>query len=231
MTISSRQPRVAEQGPQLFRERNSTATLHHTTAAIPGGSPEARTSDTRGLYVSVVDLVGEELPAPDIVKYSLERYLDAVHWFMVLFHEPSFRTELQQIISTGCVRKDRSAFLYLAILVVGVGARYAAGSTDAPVSDQSCDFDGLGRRLIQLVEMKLLDVFDESGIEAVQIAVILSSYHLYQGLPKRSFALLGSALKVALSIGLHNESGWGMSDPVVREVWRRLWWALYTAEV
>lgn len=150
---------------------------------------------------------------------------------MVLFHEPTFRVELQEVISTGCVRKDRAAFLYLAVLVTGVGARYAADSADAIVRDQSCDFDGLGLRLIRLIETKLLDIFDESGIEAVQIAIIMSSYYLYQGLPKRSFALLGSGLKVALSIGLHRESSWTMSNPVIKEVWRRLWWALYTAEV
>lgn len=161
----------------------------------------------------------------------MQRYLDAVHWFMVLFHEPTFRVELQEVISTGCVRKDRAAFLYLAVLVTGVGARYAADSADAIVRDQSCDFDGLGLRLIRLIETKLLDIFDESGIEAVQIAIIMSSYYLYQGLPKRSFALLGSGLKVALSIGLHRESSWTMSNPVIKEVWRRLWWALYTAEV
>ncbi|KEF53608.1 uncharacterized protein A1O9_10583 [Exophiala aquamarina CBS 119918] len=150
---------------------------------------------------------------------------------MVLFHEPSFRTELQQILSTGYVRKDRSAFVYLAVLVIGVGARYAAGSPDAESSYQGHDLDSLGRKLIRCIELKLLEIFDESGIEAVQIAIVMSSYHLYHGLPKRSFATLGSALKVALSIGLHKESSWRMSDHVVKEVWRRLWWALYTAEV
>lgn len=188
-------------------------------------------SDTGGHYVSVIDLIGEELPPLDLVNYSFGKYLDAVHWFMVLFHEPSFRIELQQILSTGYVRKDRSAFLYLAVLVIGVGARYAAGSSDAEISYQDYDLDGLGRKLIRCIELKLLDIFDESGIEAVQIAIVMSSYHLYHGLPKRSFAILGSALKVALSIGLHKESSWRMSDHVVKEVWRRLWWALYTAEV
>jgi len=150
---------------------------------------------------------------------------------MVLFHEPSFRVELEQILSTGYVRKDRTAFLYLALLVIGVGATYAVGSPDTEICCPGYDLDGLGRKLIRYVELKLLDIFDEAGVEAVQIAIVMSSYHLYHALPKRSFAILGCALKVALSIGLHKESSWRMSDPILKEVWRRLWWALYTAEV
>lgn len=165
-----------------------------------------------------------------MIEYALEKYIDGVHWFMLLFHEPSLRAELQQILATGHVRRDRSSFLFLAVLVIGVGARYAA-APDFQARYCGYDLDALGRKLIRKVETALLDIFDECGIEAVQIAIVLSSYHIYYGLPKRSHALLGSALKIAQLISLHKESSWRMTDPIVRETWRRMWWALYTAEV
>jgi ABC-type cobalt transport system substrate-binding protein len=34
-----------------------------------------------------------------------------------------------------------------------------------------------------------------------------------------------------MSMGLHKEASWKTQDPVTREVWRRICWALYTAEV
>lgn len=216
---------------QLFREHNSTATLHHTTDAIPGGSPETRSSEAGGHYIPISEILGGlELPPANVIELALETYTKAVHWFMLLFHKPSLQAELQVLIATGFVRADRVSFLILVVLVIGVGAKYTTQS-EAQERCPGFNIDSLGAACIRKAEEKLLDVFDEANIEAVQISIILSSYYVYHSRPNRSFALLGSALKVAQTLGLHKESSWKISDPIVREVWRRLCWALYTAEV
>lgn len=149
---------------------------------------------------------------------------------MLLFHEPSVRAELRNVQRSGLIRKDRTIFIYLVILIIGIGAKYAT----APDAQRACpgyDLDSLGTRYIALLETKIWDVFDAGGIESVQIAVMLSAFHLYHGRPRRSTALSGCALRTAQSLGLHRESSWRMSDRITREVWRRLWWALHTADV
>ncbi|KIX92430.1 uncharacterized protein Z520_11905 [Fonsecaea multimorphosa CBS 102226] len=171
-----------------------------------------------------------ELPPSHVINYALESYSDSVHWFMLLFHEPSLRAELQELTATGFVRADRVSFLVLVVLVIGIGAKYSTKS-EAEGICPGLDMDHLGNKLIHKVEERLLDVFDQANIEAVQISILLSSYYAYHSRPNRSFALMGSALKIAQALGLQQESHWKMDDPTLREVWRRLCWALYTAEV
>jgi hypothetical protein len=215
---------------QLFKEHNSTARLTHTVDAIPGGSPDARSHDTGGHYLTIQDVLGSDLPPPHVIDFCLDSYLDAVHWFMILFHEPSLRAGIQELVTTGSVRADRVSFLILVALVIAVGAKYAT-RREAEEKCPGFDLDSLGSRFIRKTEERLLDVFDEAHIEAIQIAIILSSYYIYHSRPNRSLAMNGSAQKLALSMGLHKESSWKMHDPIAREVWRRLCWALYTAEV
>ncbi|KAK5442696.1 hypothetical protein LTS15_010903 [Exophiala xenobiotica] len=215
---------------QIFKEHNPQGAIHHTSAAIPGGSPEARISTGGVQYLRVSDIVGEDLPPFHVIDVTLEAYANAVHWFMLLIHEPSLRTEIQNFKTTGFVRADRVPSLILAILVIAVGAKYAT----SPAAYKKCpgfDLDGLGTRFICKAEEKLLDAYEAAGIEAVQISLTLSSFYLYHGRPSRSVAVNGSCLRVAMNLGLHKESSWKMSDPVTRELWRGLSWALYTAEV
>ena len=215
---------------QLFKEHNSAGRLNHTADAIPGSSPDARPHDAGGHYFSVQEVLGSELPPTYVIEFCFESYLDAVHWFMLLFHEPSLRVGIEHVAAAGRVQKDRVSFLILVGLVIAVGAKYAT-KKEAEERCPGFDLDLLGNQFIRKAEERLLDVYDEAHIEAIQIAMILSSYYIYHSRPNRSLAMSGSAQKLALAMGLHKESSWKMTDPVIREVWRRLCWALYTAEV
>ncbi|KIW21614.1 hypothetical protein PV08_02194 [Exophiala spinifera] len=215
---------------KIFKEHNPQGTIHHTSAAIPGGSPEARTHNSEVQYLLVSDVVGEDLPPSEIIDLALDAYTRAVHWFMLMLHLPTFRAEMQTFQGTGYVRADRVPSLVLVILVIAVGAKYITSQT-AREKCPGFDLNGLGDRFIGKVEEKLLDVYEASCIEAVQISAILSSFYLYQGRPSRSVAVNGSCLRVAMTLGLHKESSWKMQDVVTRELWRRLSWVIYTAEV
>ncbi|KIX08826.1 uncharacterized protein Z518_03483 [Rhinocladiella mackenziei CBS 650.93] len=218
------------ESPGVYRERRSTYGVVDQATAIPGGSPEARSSEAGGQFLLISEILGEDLPPAHIIEFTLENYINAVHWFMLLFHEPSFRAELQILTATGYVRADRVPFLLLALLVIGIGASYAT-SSDAQERCPGVDIDALATRLIRKVEGKLLDLYDDAGIETVQVLILLSAYYFYNGRPHRSFALSGSAFKVAQALGIQREPSWNFSDPILREVWRRLGWALYVADV
>jgi Fungal specific transcription factor domain len=151
-------------------------------------------------------------------------------WFMLLFHEASLKAEIQTIQTTGLIRADRVPVFILVVVVIGIGAKYAI-SAGTNGQCRGFDLEALSTRFIRKTEEKLLDIYEDASIEAVQITMVLSSFYLYHSRPSRSAAVLGGGLKVAMALGLHKESSWKMSDPVTREVWKRLSWALYTAEV
>lgn len=195
-----------------------------------GSSPEVRSSDVTAHCLVVKDVLGEHLPPANVIDFAFETYHKAVHWFMLLFYAPSVRAELEGVCLSGHIRSERVNFLYMSALIIGIGAKYAT-IAEAERRCPGHDLNALGTKYISLVEARFWDVVDAGGIEVVQIAVMLSAFYLYHSRPKRSAALSGSALKTAQSLGLHKESGWKMSDPVTREVWRRLWWALHTADM
>jgi hypothetical protein len=96
---------------QLLKEHHSTARLTHAVAAIPGGSPDARLHEAGVQFLSVQEVLGFDLPPTHVLEFCLQSYLDAVHWFMLLFHEPSFRAELQDVSRLGVVRGKYRALL------------------------------------------------------------------------------------------------------------------------
>jgi hypothetical protein len=198
--------------------------------ALPGGSPDQTTSaQSHETLIAVSDLIGMDLPPGEVINVLFDSYLNSVHWFMMVFHEPTFRKELEGIITTGHVQQRRLSFLILVLVILANGAKYVS----AEVIQSHCpglNLVSLQLKLMAKIEEKFLDVFDEGDIESVQICVLLGSLYLYHGQPKRSFVVLGTALKGAHALGLHEEASWGRIDPIVREVRRRVWWALYVAE-
>lgn len=128
------------------------------------------------------------------------------------------------------VPEQRKLVPVLTLVILGFSARY----TKPEVAKQICpqhDLAMLEPLWMKRVEEQLLDVLEDGGLEAVQIAIILKSYYLYGNRPKRSFAILGAGIKVAFSMKLHLESTWKTTDHIRREVRRRVFWSLYVADV
>ena len=174
-------------------------------------------------------MIAMDLPPQHIAHYLLDTYMQSVHWFMLVFHEPRFRAELDGILTTGILQPHRLPFLVLALLVLAIGAKYGS---ENPKSQRfpGIDWRSLHCKLISKVEEKFFNVFDETDIESVQVCVLLGSHYIYHGKPKRTFVLLGTALKSAQAIGLYRESTWRPMDVITREVWRRVWCTLYGSD-
>ena len=170
-----------------------------------------------------------DLPPRRIAHYLLDTYVKSVHWFMLVIHEPRFRTELDAILATGLLQPRRLPFLVLALLVLAIGAKYASENPKSQCFPE-VDWKSLHSNLLTKVEEKFFHVFDETDIESVQVCVLLGSQYLYHGKPKRTFVILGTALKAAQAIGLYRERTWRSMDPVTREVWRRVWCTLYGSD-
>lgn len=150
---------------------------------------------------------------------------------MLVFHEPSLKAELEEVLLTGMVSRHKLPSVMLLVTILATGAAY----TPTSVAERSCpgwNLPKLRSKLIRVIEEKFLDLFDRGHVEAVAVCVLLSSYYMYHGQPERGWITLGAGWRAAEAIGLHQERSWSrMSlDMIQVEVRRRVWWALYVAD-
>lgn len=80
--------------------------------------------------------------------------------------------------------------------------------------------------LLKIVESRLIELMDQHSMAAVQTCILFGSHHVYHGRPNLSFALLGAAVKIGQSMGLHRQPE--KEDPQDIEEHKRVWWTVYT---
>ena len=71
---------------EVAENYGATSVLQTPTSALPGSSTHSQLE-----AVPVYQLFDFALPPKGTLDAILDTYLNAVHWFMLLFHEPSFR--------------------------------------------------------------------------------------------------------------------------------------------
>lgn len=144
----------------------------------------------------------------------------------MVFHEPSFRHRYDLILESRYASQSDMPFLSLVMLVMAMGARYVTEEV-AQERAPGTDLEELQSILLGKVREHLFEIFDEGVIESVQICVLLSSFYLYHGRPNLAFIMLGSGVRSAQAMGLHQESTWRLLTVVEREIRRRVWLAVY----
>jgi hypothetical protein len=136
---------------------------------------------------------------------------------MMMFHDPSFKQGYRQIFDNQFVTPRQEGTAVLILMVFAMGARYA--------SDEQGSKIGLSR-----YELLSLHVLDTGGVECVQLCILLSTYHLYNGKPNLAMPILGAGVRSAQVQGLHKENLWGPATEIVFEIRKRTWWALYALD-
>lgn len=180
--------------------------------------------------VPVEQLIGTELPPPDVVECLLESFSASVAWYLSFFHEPSLRARLQGITDAGRARTEDTSFLLLVLVVLAIGAQYITAEQKWRHFGFEFDTTNMQDRLIGIVETKLLIVLDESSTSSVSLFNLLGSYYIFNRKTRRGFTFIGAAVRVAQMMDLHNESTWGEVDSTERQARRHAWWTLYTSD-
>lgn len=119
-------------------------------------------------------------------------------------------------------------FLWLVLLVLSLGAHYS--SFTVSLGEDRHTLQQLSERLLVQIEYRFLQIIGSPNVEAVQICVLMGSFHLFNGRPTTGLGILGGGIKVAQVIGLYRESMWRGLSNVARETRRRSWWALEVAD-
>lgn len=123
---------------------------------------------------------------------------------------------------------DNNNFLWLVLLVFSLGAHYL--SFTGSLGEDRHSLQRLSESLLAQIEYRFLPIIGSPDVEAVQICVLMGSFHLFNGRPTVGLGILGSGIKIAQVIGLHRESMWQGASDTIRESRRRSWWALEVAD-
>ena len=137
--------------------------------------------------------------------------------------ESSFRARCDDLFSSGSIASGEENFARLVIVALALGAFYVSPGTSTLDVAESRQ---LSSALLSQVEHSFLDLIDMSGIEAVQICVLMGSFHLFNGKPNSGFGILGSGIKLAQTLGLHRRSRFFKSSEHAAESRTYTWWAL-----
>lgn len=176
----------------------------------------------------------------------VDNYFDRVHWFMLLFHQSDFRAIFQQLYE-GVGEHDRPkssglglGFVSAVAAVCLVSLRYIDARHRASLSESGVRPDVLQQDLLMTLRLRLLDIVSQGSLEAVQVCVLLGSFHLYHGEPELAWPICGCGLRIAQALNLHRQlpqrenasSPPDLDDPRQRaeEARKRCWWTVYEVE-
>jgi hypothetical protein len=143
-------------------------------------------------------------------------YFAYFHAFIPLLDETSFR----QTAATGERSDSRWMALFNMVLSLGSIAAYTAEDTSH-------------ERYYQRARHYLtLDSLGSAHIETVQTLGLMGGYYLhYVSLPNLANSLMGAALRLAITLGLHKEFVGNTSSPrshkLSVDLRRRIWWSLF----
>jgi hypothetical protein len=199
---------------------------------MPGGASEP-SPDNVGFQEPITETT--ELPPAAVVEALLDTYFDAVHWFMFILHENSFREQARRVIekSSSDLTADDAEFTTLLMMVLAFGAQYAAKNPKwkfrAVIEKHSINLKTLTQSLIQHVRSRLLDSLERCQVEVVQICVLLGTFYIYHGKPNLSWPILGLAVKCSYALAMHREVDWRGSN-VVLQTRKRAWAHTFIAD-
>ncbi|GAB1312701.1 Heat-labile enterotoxin, A chain [Madurella fahalii] len=189
------------------------------SSTIPGdassGSPSGPTWELQTM----------QMPAPSVMEKLIDVYFDRLHWFIWIFHKPSFMNQARDILSASAWRREDMSKILVTLTVAALGLKCAIQNT-SPQGQQflasvSPDPQLLVNQMIGEVRMHLLDLLDDSCIETVQVTVLLGAFYIFHGSPSLAWAMIGMSVRSSYALALHCELD--SDDQISTQIRRRCW--------
>ncbi|KAK4173034.1 multidrug resistance regulator 1 [Triangularia setosa] len=189
------------------------------SSTIPGDASSGSPSGP------IWELQTMQMPAPSVMKKLIDVYFDRLHWFIWIFHRPSFMTQARDIITASAWRREDMSKILVALTVAALGLKSAIQNT-SPQGQQflasvSPDPERLVNQMIGEVRLHLLDLLDDSCIETVQVTVLLGAYYIFHGSPSLAWAMIGMSVRASYALALHCELD--SDNEVSTQIRRRCW--------
>lgn len=203
---------------RVFNEEEAGRAL--TGASIPGDTGDPTVDD------SLWHLTEVELPPEAVILALIDVYFDRMQWFIIIFHESSFRQTAHRIISqTAWRRQDLSpTMVVLAVAMIGLHSALPDEQWTGHelLREHAIDGKKLMQGLINEIRKNLLDISTDCRIEAVQVCFLMTLYYLYHSSPSLAWTISGMAVRSAYALGLYTKSASYVS-PVMDEIRSRCW--------
>lgn len=211
--------------------RNSRALEPHANGGKEQPNPAENTRrpdpqrPTNDLINNSSDAIATILPAREVADALVEAYFDRVHPNYLIFHRGTFQVQYESIWVDlkRPIREFESALICSVFMMFVFGAQVLEHH-DGEKSAQ------LQRQYLELVQSRTYQLLHTTSLLNVQ-AILLLQLHQHNASERNtSWALLGCASRMALSLGMHREGATGGFDSIEKELRRRIWWTLYVFE-
>ncbi|CAI7649012.1 unnamed protein product [Penicillium palitans] len=203
---------------RVFNEEEAGRTL--TGASIPGDTGAPMIDN------SLWHLTEVELPPEPVMLALIDVYFDRMQWFILIFHEPSFRQTARRIISQTSWRRQDLSPTMAVLAVAMIGLQSVLPDQRWPghelLREHSVDGQKLMHGLISEIRRNLLDISIDCRIEAVQVCLLVSCYYVYHSSPSIAWTVSGMGVRSAYALRLYTKST-QCENPIVDEVRSRCW--------
>ncbi|PWY99677.1 hypothetical protein BCV70DRAFT_206681 [Testicularia cyperi] len=155
------------------------------------------------------------------VAYNLmDAFFEFHHPSYPILHPPTFRAQLEGTLAT----PSSAGWPMLVNMVFAMGA--FERKTSAGEADADEHFYQQAMALYDAVQ------FDKAEIISVQALTLMANYCQKKNLFSNAWMILGSAVRMAIALGLHSESALQAKSMSAfdKEFGRRLWYTLFTME-
>ncbi|KAF5866857.1 hypothetical protein ETB97_008661 [Aspergillus alliaceus] len=203
--------------------------------------PPVMRSLTYSSQSAVSDLMSL-LPVQEAAALLVDTYFDRVHWFMLIFHQDTFRQRWPKLYKQASSRTSNCprdlGFISTFLLVIAIGLQYTGEHRRHLLATYGIDPEKLKEQIFSAVRTRLLDIVSVGSLEVVQMCVLLGTYYLYHGAPRLAWPVCGCGLRIAQALGLHRKMSSSSQQSSLgstalrqlNETRKRGWWAIYEIE-
>ena len=168
-----------------------------------------------------------QLPPDNIMEDLINKYFHSYHWYICLFNEHSFRQMANQVLRTRHCwqRKDLSDVVtVLTVALVGLQTGLADASWSAIPHFRLLDIDPekLLRDISTELRHHIIDIVEDSKLEAVQVCLLLATFHVYHDSPNLAWTIATMGVSVAYALGLQYPK-YSTGDPAIQQIRSRCW--------
>ncbi|KAH8894408.1 hypothetical protein GQ53DRAFT_82957 [Thozetella sp. PMI_491] len=217
----------AEGEPLLPFFRQPTHALRFTVA--PPASLESRSSVTRPCPVNFP-------PRQDWARH-LDRYFKDVNSTYWLISAESFYSRLDSTYATRSTEDSEAPWtcFLCAVLALtsqtkdvnGDSTRQCGLSSGSP---QSVEDNSTTAEYISSAKLLLKDVMDEANLDSIRAFCAMSIFMYNEGFPIPSYLYIGTAVKIAYTLGLHQPKAYASMTASNRETALRMAWTMYQVD-
>lgn len=182
--------------------------------------------------MSIRSILGDDLPSQAVVEVLVASYIEAMHWYVPLLHESSFRARLGSLLEEDtCSHSDRP-FVLLSVSVMLMGLHFATPEDIKSITKiLPEDLSHLKARLTSCLERNFIESFDQYNQDWICFSLILSMYYLLNQRPRRASVVMGSTIQAARDMKLDKTPVDDASMTVLEvEMRKRVWWTLFAGD-